>query len=158
MGKEIERKYRLVKGLEKFLEIGPTRRIEITQGYLSFDPEVRVRLKKEEGKVKATLTIKGKGELVRDEFEYEIPVEEACELLRMCGEAVIKKTRWVVERWEIDIFHEKLSGLVLVERELESEDEEVGFPEGVEVVEVTSDSRYKNKNLARLKSLRELGI
>ena len=70
MGKEIERKYRLVKGLEKFLEIGPTRRIEITQGYLSFDPEVRVRLKKEEGKVKATLTIKGKGEKPGQDLKF----------------------------------------------------------------------------------------
>lgn len=161
MAKEIERKYRLVKRLEKFLEIAPIdsiRRIGITQGYLSFDPEVRVRLKQEMGEIKATLTIKGKGELVRDEFEYEIPVEEACELLRMCGEAIVKKTRWVIGKYEIDIFHSKLYGLVLVEVELESEDEEVTFPEGVEVIEVTNDPRYKNKNLARVKSLKDLGL
>jgi hypothetical protein len=64
------------------------------QGYLSKgDDTVRVR----RAGPRAFLTIKGSGErMVRPEFEYEIPVEEAEEMFKLCRRPLIEKTRYEV--------------------------------------------------------------
>ena len=94
MAIETERKF-LVKN-DDFLpeSVGHAR---IAQGYLSTDPArtVRVRIKGE----KAFLTIKGASDpsgVSRGEWEYGIPVEDARELLALCGERIIDKTRYDV--------------------------------------------------------------
>ena len=148
MALEIERKYLI--DLEKIspLENG----IRIKQGYLSInkDAVVRVRVKND----KAYLTIKGSNSgIARLEFEYEIPLNEANEMLeKLCQKPVIDKTRYLINHenhiWELDIFYGENEGLVVVEVELSSEDETIILPSWVKE-EVTSDARYYNSNLMK---------
>ncbi len=148
MALEIERKY--LVDLEKLgtLENGT----RIKQGYLSTnkDAVVRVRVKND----KAYLTIKGSNiGVTRLEFEYEIPLIEANEMLdKLCQKPVIDKTRYLIDyenhTWELDIFYGDNEGLVVVEVELSSEDETIILPSWVKE-EVTSDARYYNSNLMK---------
>ena len=120
------------------------------QGYLNRDKQrtVRVRIAGD----RAFLTIKGVSSgATRVEFEYEIPVSEAAQLLTLCDGPLIEKTRHRVtvggHVWEVDEFHGDNDGLVVAEIELGSEDEAFARPEWVSV-EVTEDARYYNSNLA----------
>ena len=149
MALEIERKYLI--DLEKIgtLENG----VRIKQGYLSTnkDAVVRVRVKND----KAYLTIKGSNSgIARLEFEYEIPLEEANEMLeKLCQKPVIDKTRYLIKHdihtWEVDIFYGDNEGLVVAEVELSSEDEHINLPIWVKE-EVSHDDRYFNSNLMKL--------
>ena len=149
MALEIERKYLI--DLEKIspLENG----IRIKQGYLSTnkDAVVRVRVKND----KAYLTIKGSNSgIARLEFEYEIPLDEANEMLeKLCQKPVIDKTRYLITHenhtWEVDIFYGDNEGLVVAEVELSSEDEHINLPSWVKE-EVSHDDRYFNSNLMKL--------
>ncbi|MEN6624441.1 MAG: CYTH domain-containing protein [Smithella sp.] len=142
---EIERKF-LVQGDDWKVNDG----VRISQGYLNLDRErtVRVRIAGD----KAFLTIKGinKG-ATRQEFEYEIPVEDAEQLLKICEGSLIEKTRYKVEyenvTWEIDEFYGANDGLVIAEIELKNEEQKFARPEWLGS-EVTEDSRYFNSNLA----------
>ena len=145
MGTEIERKY-LVTG-QQYRELGQGTLYR--QGYLSTVKErtVRVRI----AGPKATLTVKGLtvGES-RPEFEYEIPVADAEELLVMCEQPLVEKTRFCIGAgdlvWEVDEFHGVNEGLVLAECELRAADQPVVKPTWVGR-EVTADPRYYNANL-----------
>ncbi len=149
MALEIERKY--LVDLEKLgtLENGT----RIKQGYLSTnkDAVVRVRVKND----KAYLTIKGSNiGVTRLEFEYEIPLDEANEMLdKLCQNPVIDKTRYLINHenhiWEVDIFYGDNEGLVVAEVELSSEDEHINLPIWVKE-EVSHDDRYFNSNLMKL--------
>ena len=146
---EIERKF-LVKG--DFLPF--VARIErIVQAYLCSSKErtVRVRLKGE----KAYITIKGpanENEFSRAEFEYEIPVEDAAEILKICLPGFIEKVRHYVpyegHTYEVDVFHGANEGLVFAELELESETEDFSKPDWLGE-EITGDIRYYNSYIAR---------
>lgn len=145
---EIEKKY-VLKDLPKCLGNG----IKISQGYLSVDdPEVRIRQKGE----KFYATLKGGAGLVREEIEKEISAEVFAILWPATEGKRIEKIRYEVkspngQTWEVDEYHGKLAGLVTVEVELQSETEQVSMPEAIKdlvVADVTTDKKYKNKNLA----------
>ena len=151
MGVEIERKF--LVGNDDWLQsltAEPKPPLLFKQGYLSSDPEatVRVRLEGDKGK----LTIKGKSKgIARAEFEYEIPADDALQLLTdLCSKPLIEKTRhYRMEQgllWEIDVFENDNKGLVLAEVELSSESQAIELPSWVGE-EVSSDSRYYNVNL-----------
>ena len=93
-------------------------------------------------------------DLVRDEYEYEIPLADAEALLELCGGHRLKKTRYLVpyhgHTWEVDLFAGHLEGFCLAELELKSEDEAFDLPPWVGK-EVTGDPRYYNSALARSK-------
>ena len=123
--------------------------IRICQGYLNRDKErtVRVRLSGE----KAFLTIKGMNSgATRAEYEYEIPVSHAEELLKICDGPVLEKIRYVVDYngiiWEVDEFLGENEGLIVAEVELKSEDQSFDRPDWIGS-EVTADPRYFNSNL-----------
>lgn len=122
---------------------------EVTQAYLSVDPEIRVRIVKfiGFGSTSSMLTIKSDGLLSRKEFEIYISNREALELAATTTR-VIKKFRYNVDRWEIDCFEGDLKGLWLAEIELKPEevDMELELPEWI-VREVTFEPEYYNKNL-----------
>ena len=149
MAQEIERKF-LVKGNFKPEVFKSTR---IMLGYLSSVPErtVRVRINGEQG----FLTIKGKGNhsgIRRYEWEKEIPLNEAEELLQLCEPGIIDKVRNLVpvgkHTWEVDVFHGDNEGLILAEIELASEDEPFERPDWVGH-EVSGDRRYYNSMLTK---------
>jgi len=148
MGKEIERKF-LVKGDEwKKLGKGTVYR----QGYLSTVKErvVRVRTIDDKG----YLTIKGINRgATRLEYEYEIPLQDANEMLdELCERPLIEKTRYVVPyaglKWEIDEFAGENEGLVFAEVELTDENQKIELPDWIGE-EVTDDPRYFNSNLIK---------
>ncbi len=145
MGKEVERKF-LVKG-EDWRELGEG--FPCRQGYLNSMKERTVRVRTMGSR--ATLTIKGVNVgATRLEFEYDIPLDDCNQLLDLCEQPLIEKTRYKIPYggllWEVDEFHGVNEGLVVAECELESEDQPIDKPEWIGD-EVTGDSRYFNSNL-----------
>ncbi len=148
MGKEIERKF-LVEGDFKKESI---KSIEITQAYLSSVPERSVRIRITDQK--AFITIKGKSNksgISRFEWEKEIDVAEAKELLKICEPGAIIKTRYQVEAgnhlFEVDEFHGENAGLVIAEIELAFENEVFEKPDWLGQ-EVTGQNKYYNAQLS----------
>jgi CYTH domain-containing protein len=150
MNQEIERKYLVTSDCYKEMAVA---RYHIRQGYISREKTgtVRVRITDD----KAYLTIKGKpavGHFARYEWEKEIDVKEAEELMKLCQGTIIDKTRWIVPaaeeglKWEVDEFHGKHEGLVVAEIELEREDQSFEKPDFIGD-EVTHDPRYYNANM-----------
>ena len=149
MQKEIERRF-LVAG-DAWRE-NVISHEKLFQGYLHVDDEkaIRVRL----ASAGATLTIKASiNDVLRHEFEYAIPPDDARRLLDLCGSRRIEKIRhrlgYEGKSWEVDEFLGENAGLVLAEIELECEGEEFAKPPWL-ALEVTGDSRYSNAALALL--------
>lgn len=146
---EIERKF-LVKGEYKHLA---SKSYRIAQGYLSTvsGRTVRVRIKGDKG----YLTIKGmrsESGLSRYEWEKEIPLNEAKELLELCEPIIIDKTRYEVvfegQTYEVDEFYGENEGLTVAELEMESEDTIYSKPEWLGE-EVTQEKCYNNSFLSK---------
>ncbi|AJA68190.1 CYTH domain-containing protein [Myroides odoratimimus] len=146
---EIERKF-LVNSLE-FIEQS-FKSNKITQGYLNSHPErtVRIRLKD----TNAYITIKGKSNdagTSRLEWEKEINYDEANQLIALCEDFVISKTRYLIQvgkhTYEVDIFHGDNEGLILAEIELTAENEQFDKPIWLGE-EVTGDLKYYNSYIA----------
>jgi adenylate cyclase len=148
MGKEIERKYLVRKGVWNPQDSGT----HFKQGYLNSQKErvVRVRI---EGTT-AKLTIKGLTTgATRSEFEYLIPIGDAEVLLdHLCEQPLIDKHRHLEHHgghtWEVDVFHGENEGLIVAEVELASEGEAIALPPWAGE-EVTHDPRYFNSNLLK---------
>ncbi len=148
MAKEIERKFLVINDSYRIMASNCH---AIKQGYISTqkDAVVRVRIKDNS----AFLTIKGINiDLVRDEWEYEIPIEEALEMLhKLVTGNIIDKTRYIVDycghKWEIDEFHGTLDGLVIAEIEITSPDQQIPIPQFIGK-EVTGNPDYYNSALS----------
>ena len=154
--KEIERKFLVNDEIQQILLNLSSKKIQ--QGYLAENEKgvVRVRTKGEKG----FLTIKAANIGVsRDEFEYEIPFNEAEEMLKLFCSTSISKERYTINYgqhlWEVDVFHGKLEGLIVAEIELQSETEEFELPHWIDK-EVSDDKRYFNSNLIHLSSAEAL--
>ena len=146
MAVEIERKF-LVRNTQALAGIGG---IPYRQGYLQCkDATVRVRVAGNQG----YLTIKGPTvNISRAEYEYEIPLSDAQQMLdTLCG-ALVEKTRYRLDYkkhcWEVDIFEGLNAGLVLAEVEIQHESESVALPDWIGM-EVSGDYRYYNSWLAQ---------
>jgi len=148
--KEIERKF-LVKGdYKKHV----SKETKIVQGFLTTVPErtVRVRIKGDQG----FLTIKGIGNksgASRYEWEKEISLEDAKDLMAICEPGVIDKTRFIVKadgdlEFEVDEFYGENEGLTVAEIELPSEDTQFSKPEWLGK-EVTGEVKYYNSMLMK---------
>jgi CYTH domain-containing protein len=149
MGREIERKYRV--GSDAWRDEADNG-VRIVQGYLSLDPDRTVRVRRR-GDDAAMLTVKGRNDgPTRAEFEYEIPLDDAEELLELCIKPLIEKVRHHCEvdgrTWEIDVFGGASDGLVLAEVELDDADVVPEPPSWVDS-DVTDDPDYYNANLVR---------
>ena len=147
MAFEIERKF-LVKGDYKD---SVTKSDHIVQGYIAtLGPKtVRIRIRGDKGYI----TIKGKSNATgvsRFEWEKEIPLGDAVQLMDLCDGGVVEKVRHLVpfagHTFEIDEFLGDNSGLTVAEVELRSEDEVFDRPSWLGE-EVTQDRRYRNSNL-----------
>ena len=147
MAQEIERKF-LVDGDFKSAAYSKSR---ISQGYICFVPgrTVRVRIRGEKG----YLTIKGAvsdSGMSRFEWEKEITLEDACDLMQLCQKGMIDKIRYLVKSgkhiFEVDEFLGDNQGLIIAEVELACEDEPFVKPSFLGK-EVTGDPRYYNSHL-----------
>jgi len=147
MGREIERKFLVASDSWRDAANAGTL---FSQGYLSTDPDRSVRVRV--AGAAAYLTVKGRSEGAgRSEFEYEIPVADARELLALCARPPLEKTRYRVpfggKTWEVDVFHGVNDGLVVAEIELEDEAEDFAQPNWAGD-EVTGEARYYNLRLS----------
>ena len=149
MAQEIERKF-LVIGDFKSQAFEQSR---IVQGYISSarGRTVRVRIRNGRG----YLTIKGASNesgTSRYEWEKELSLHEAEELMKLCEPGVIDKTRDLVRRgehiFEVDEFYGENEGLIVAEVELNAEDEAFVKPSFIGQ-EVTGDVRYYNSQLMK---------
>ena len=149
MAKEIERKYLVTSTEWKSLSEKKLYR----QGYLAINNGgvVRVRTVSDKG----YLTIKSqRNNLTRDEFEYEIPFEDAEYMLEnLCIKPLVEKYRTKINYngmvWEVDDFIGENEGLVIAEIELEYENQQIDLPNWLGV-EVTNDPKYYNSNLVNM--------
>ena len=147
MGTEIERKF-LVS--DDSWEADARRSTLYRQSYLPCEEtaSVRVRVAAEKGYLNiksATFSV------MRKEFEYEIPLHDAEDLLNtLCQKPLIEKIRYLVEcgqhTWEVDVFEGENDGLVIAEVELRSPDEPFDLPNWAGQ-EVSDDPRYYNPYL-----------
>lgn len=161
MASEIERRFLVphtsLSNLRPVLVNG----VRIRQTYLSRVPAIRVRIL-ESNPPRSFLTVKFGDGLVRQEFEYEIPLEDA-EAMERCDDAVgiIHKTRYTfdlntfpfnttdrIHPWEIDVFEGHLEGLVIAEIELVSASFKIEIPAPFGK-EITGDPAYSNAALAK---------
>ena len=154
---EIERKF-LVNKIPENLE--NYEKIEIEQGYLTNKPTIRIRKANE----KYILTIKSKfgvsksdnGSIVNNEHELEITAKEYEHLKKKIDGRVLKKTRYIIPldnglKVELDIFKERLFGLVFAEVEFQSLEMADNFvkPDWLGR-DVSDDKRYRNSSIVKL--------
>jgi len=148
MAKEIERKF-LVSGQQ--WRSAANSGDALIQAYLcaSDDRNLRVRIFNDS---RARITIKiGTSAISRDEFEYDIPVDDARDMLPHHLGTIIAKTRYRIPHgsfvWEIDVYHGDLDGLVTAEVEMASESDEPDLPAWLGR-EVTGDFAFSNQSMA----------
>ena len=155
MSQEIERKFLVTDNSYRDMAYHCNKMV---QGYLCRENgnSVRIRISDD----KAYLTVKGPshdGGISRYEWEKEIDVHDAEELMKLCQGTIIDKTRWIVPAetvdnlqliWEVDEFHGEQEGLVVAEIELTYEEQEFEKPDFIGK-EVTDDPRYYNANMGR---------
>ena len=146
MSLEIERKFLVTNDDWKQ---SVTRSARITDGLIasSNGRKVRVRIEND----RATVAIKSarKGP-ARSEYEYEIPVDDAEELLTMCDRTLEKDRHYVEDEgtlWTVDVYDGVLKGVVIAEVELDREDQELKLPGWISM-EVTGDPRYSKINMS----------
>ena len=159
MAQEVERKF-LLAGFPDFLEEEPFDHIR--QGYIATEKggnEVRVRDMNDS----YWLTVKSSGELNRTEVEIPLDIKDFNQLWELTESQMIEKNRYELLCGdgiiEIDVFKGKLDGLVMAEIEFDSvEQAKAFFPPTWMVKEVTYDSYYKNRNLAKLDSYNPTGL
>lgn len=149
MAQEIERKFIVTS--EGWTSLAKSSSL-IRQGYLSSNAKATVRVRTWD-EARAAITLKGPSKgASRAEYEYEIPIEDARELMELARPNTVEKRRHIVPfgglTWEIDVFEGRHQGLIIAEVELETEDHEVELPDWVGA-EVTYDDRYFNASLAR---------
>tara|TARA_B100000787_G_C16125375_1_gene264722 strand:+ start:62 stop:535 length:474 start_codon:yes stop_codon:yes gene_type:complete len=151
MGIEIERKF-LVNNLDFAKESFEKKHIK--QGYLNSNKTRTVRVRTSDDK--AFITIKGKSNLAgtsRFEWEKEIAISEAKELLLLCESNLIEKHRYLVKKgthtFEVDAFLGDNLGLIVAEIELDSENEKFEKPSWL-AKEVTGESKYYNSSISKL--------
>ena len=150
MAQEIERKFLVKNNSYKAMAFASSR---IMQGYICSGRgrTVRVRIRGQKG----YLTIKGPADaqgLGRYEWEKEISLEEAQELMKLCEPGMIDKTRYLVQSgkhvFEVDEFYGENEGLTIAEVELSAKDESYEKPDFIGD-EVTGDVRYYNSFLMK---------
>ena len=161
---EIELKFKCDIKKIPFKEI--EKKNELKSFYVSVNDLAEVRICTKNN-LKSTLTIKSRADsTIRDEFEYEIPIEEAEKLEQLKAGNTIYKTRyflpvkkeeclqvWEGACWEIDVYHGFLEGLVVAEIEIPEaiykSTMAFKFPEWI-IEDITNDLAYKNSSLATL--------
>ena len=148
---EIERKF-LVEGFPENLEL--LSEVYIEQGYVSFEPEVRIRkaVVLDTGTEEYYLTIKGDGDLARREIETEISREFYEDTANFLGVNVVRKDykKYKLGQWELEV------SLVDAGTEWEFYYAEIEFPTEEDAnafelpeylgKEITYDTDYKMKN------------
>lgn len=145
---EIERKF-LIRELPG--DLNQYEKKEIAQGYLNTDPVVRIRRSNDE----YYLTYKGKGMMVREEYNLPLNEESFAHMVEKIDGILIQKTRYLIPlsdglTAELDIFEGSLAPLRLVEVEFDSVEAAERFtPPDWFGEDVTNSGKYHNSNLSK---------
>lgn len=150
MGIEIERKYLIAA--DGWRDIVTSTQL-LRQGYLTAGSGVTVRVRTVDDRI-GYVTIKSGGSaLARAEFEYEVPIADARQMLGYVRGAQIEKLRHSLDLpggdWVVDEFQGRHAGLLIAEVELESPTGKLDLPDWLGD-EVTGDPQYYNSSLAML--------
>lgn len=144
---EIERKFLLQR--TDFLAQYPS--VYLKQAYLNSDKDRTVRIRQQDQKAWITIKSKTTG-ISRQEFEYEIPTDDANELFKLCETIAIEKNRYLIKidqhTWEVDEFLGANKGLFIAEIELNDEQDSFSKPDWLGT-EVSGDQRYYNSALSK---------
>ena len=147
MALEIERKFKV---LNDDFKLDSHKIIDIKQGYIFSNESkvLRVRIASNHSKI----AIKFGQDIIRHEYEYEIPSLDAENLLKICDGHIITKKRYLIKRqdlcWEVDEFLNQNKGLVIAEIELKNENQEFDKPSWVGE-EISYDKRFYNYFLSK---------
>lgn len=146
MAYEIEHKYLVINDSYKEMATG---KVNIRQGYLNRNPDRTVRIRTMGNK--GFLTVKSRNHgAKRLEFEYEIPVSDAVEILKLAEPSIVEKTRYFIPYgnliWEVDEFHGNLSGVIVAEVEIPNTDHTYEKPPFIGD-DITGNPAYYNSNL-----------
>lgn len=148
MGVEIERKFLVHAEIWQAMKKPAGKNIQ--QGYISQNPKATVRVRIADAEAFITIKSAGNG-ISRSEYEYQIPVKDAEEMLHNLAKSELAKIRYEIlfgnKLWQIDEFLSKNKGLILAEIELKNEAEKFSKPDFI-AEEVTGDPRYYNAYLA----------
>ncbi len=149
MAIEIERKFTVINDSWRDQV---ERSCRFRQGYLAGDKQASVRVRIEGDKANLNIKSATLG-IFRKEFEYDIPLVDAIELLdQLCAKPLIEKTRHFLhfggKEWEIDVFEGDNAGLIVAEVELTDENETVELPPWAGE-DVSADVRYYNVSLVK---------
>jgi adenylate cyclase len=150
MAQEIELKF-LVKGdFRPFV----TKKYEMVQAYLSTNPKrtVRIRIRDDKGFINIKGLAKVSG-IMRFEWEKEIPLDEARELMELRESGLVEKTRYIVPAndglvFEVDEFHGDNQGLLMAEIELPTTDTSFEKPDWLGD-EVTGNPSFYSSELSK---------
>jgi len=150
MAQEIELKFLVDGDFKPFV----TERKDIIQAYISTQPDRSVRIRIQDGK--GYINIKGPSKvfgIMRFEWEQEIPVEDAKQLLELRESGLVKKTRYIVPAgnglaFEVDEFHGDNQGLLMAEIEFPSIEMSFEKPEWLGH-EVTGNPAFSNVELSK---------
>ena len=143
---EIERKFMV---LNNDFKLDAYETIDIKQGYIFSTPSkvLRIRIASDYSKI----AIKFGEDIVRHEYEYQIPTNDAENLLKICKGDIIIKKRYLIKNenltWEVDEFLGQNKGLVIAEIELNNEKEKFLRPDWIGE-EVSYDKRFYNHYLS----------
>ena len=148
MKKEIERKFLVIN--EEYKNLGKYQ--NCIQGYIHLEktPSIRIRTINQQSFITIKNDLNG---ITRLEYEYEIPNQDAKELLsEFCIENIIEKRRYFIHYkttlWEVDEFLGQNKGLVVAEVELNDENQPYDKPDWIGK-EVSTDKKYYNYNLVQ---------
>ena len=157
MAKEIERKFLVLRDRwQTFVAAAAPEGKAYRQGYIAtatLGQSVRVRIAGTKGFLTIKGSVEGTQSLTRAEFEYDIPVSDAQEILEtLCERPFISKTRYTITLdnfvWEVDDFKGENEGLVVAEIELASEEQSFSRPDWLGE-EVSGDPKYYNSSLVK---------
>ena len=146
MAYEIEHKYLVINSTFREMATG---KVEIKQGYLNRNPDRTVRVRTMG--TKGFLTVKSRNHgAKRLEFDYEIPLYDAEEILKLSEPGIVEKTRWIVPfdglLWEVDEFHGSQNGVIVAEVEIPEDDHIYEKPPFIGQ-DITGNPDYYNSNL-----------
>ncbi len=141
---EIERRF-WVKS--HTLDIEPLKPKDIIQGYFSSfeDSCFRVRITNNNKSVMTGKTGIGKK---RTEENILIPLYQARMMVKYTP-FILHKTRYVIDDWEVDFYHNNLDGLVIAEKEMDSDSEKIEIPDWLTDYEEVTET-VTNLHLAEL--------
>ncbi len=147
MALEIERKFLVVN--ESFRSMAREKH-HILQGYLSTDPNKTIRVRIIDDNAWICIKSRNIGP-IRNEWEYKIPIIDAEQILKLCGNSILSKFRYIVpfngDIWEVDEYENDLTPLIIAEVEMDSENHQLSLPCFVGK-EVTGVPEYYNSALA----------